>query len=33
MRPEELMQSDSFTYAQSEAVSDKTDKNYIEFTI
>ena len=33
MRPEELLQSDSFTYAQSEAVSDKTEKNYIEFTI
>ena len=29
----ELMQSDAFTYAQSEAVSDKTEQNYAEFTI
>ena len=30
---EELMQSDGFTYAKSEAVSDKTEKNYAEFEI
>ncbi len=30
---EELLQSDDFTYAKSEAVSDQTDKNYAEFTI
>ena len=29
----ELMQSDGFTYAKSEAVSDKTAKNYAEFEI
>ena len=30
---EELMQSEDFTYAKSEAVSDKTAKNYAEFEI
>ena len=30
---EELMQSDDFTFAGSEAVSDEADKNYAEFTI
>ena len=30
---DELLQSDDFTYARSEAVSDQTDKNYAEFTI
>lgn len=30
---DELLQSDDFTYAHSEAVSDQTDKNYAEFTI
>ena len=29
----ELLQSDEFTYAKSEAVSDKADDNYAEFTI
>lgn len=29
----ELLQSDEFTYAKSEAVSDKADANYAEFTI
>lgn len=33
MKMEELLQSDDFTYAKSEAVSDQTDKNYAEFTI
>ncbi len=33
LRMEELMQSDDFTFARSEAVSDETDKNYAEFTI
>ena len=33
MDMEELMQSDDFTYAKSEAVSDETDQNYAEFTI
>ena len=33
MSMEELLQSDDFTYAKSEAVSDQTDKNYAEFTI
>ena len=30
---EELMQSDAFAYAKSEAVSDETDERYMEFTI
>ena len=30
---EELLQSDDFTFAKSEAVSDQTDKNYMEFTL
>lgn len=29
----ELMQSNAFTYAKSEAVSDRTDRNYAEFTL
>ena len=29
----ELLDSDEFSYAKSEAVSDKTDDNYAEFTI
>lgn len=33
MTMEELLQSDDFAYAKSEAVSDQTDKNYAEFTI
>ena len=33
MAMSELMQSDAFTFAQSEAVSDKTSQNYAEFTI
>lgn len=33
LRMEELMQSDDFTFAGSEAVSDEADKNYAEFTI
>ena len=33
LRMEELMQSDDFTFARSEAVSDEADKNYAEFTI
>ena len=33
MDMEELLQSDDFTYAKSEAVSDETDQNYAEFTI
>ncbi|HIT06520.1 MAG TPA: ATP-binding protein [Candidatus Scybalocola faecipullorum] len=28
-----LLKSDEFTYTKSEAVSDRTDKNYVEFTI
>ena len=28
-----LLKSDEFTYTKSEAVSDRTDKNYAEFTI
>ena len=30
---EELMQSDAFAYAKSEAVSDETDQRYMDFTI
>lgn len=30
---EELLQSDEFTYTKSEAVSDKTEQNYAEFTL
>ena len=30
---EELMQSDDFSYAKSDAVSDKADRNYAEFEI
>ena len=33
MHMEELLQSQEFTYAKSEAVSDQADKNYMEFTI
>ena len=33
MKLEELLQSDDFTYAKSEAVSDQTDKNYMEFIL
>ena len=33
LRMEELMQSDDFTFARSEAVSDEADKTYAEFTI
>lgn len=33
MKFEELLQSDDFTYAKSEAVSDQTDKNYMEFIL
>ena len=33
LRMEELMQSDYFTFARSEAVSDEADKTYAEFTI
>ena len=33
MTMEQLLQSDQFTYAQSEAVSNQTDDNYVEFTI
>lgn len=33
MNMEQLMESEDFTYARSEAVSDQTDKNYVEFTI
>ena len=29
----ELLNSDSFSYAQSEALPDTTDENYAEFTI
>ena len=30
---EELLQSEEFTYAKSEAVSDETGKDYVEFTL
>ena len=30
---EELLQSDEFTYTKSEAVSDKAEQNYAEFTL
>ena len=33
MRIEELMQSDEFSYAKSEAVSDKAEKEYATFEI
>ena len=33
LRMEELIQSDDFTFARSEAVSDEADKTYAEFTI
>ena len=33
LRMEELMESDEFSYAASEAVSDETDSNYAEFQI
>lgn len=33
MKIEELLQSEEFTYAKSEAVSDETDQNYAEFTL
>ena len=33
MTVEELMQSDAFSYAKSEAVSDESDAQYAEFTI
>ena len=33
MRIGELLESDSFSYARSEAVSDETDAGYVEFTI
>lgn len=33
MHPQELMQSDEFTYTKSEAVSDRTDEQFAEFTI
>lgn len=33
MKLEKLLQSDDFTFAKSEAVSDQTDKNYMEFTL
>ena len=33
MTMQDLLQSDDFTYAKSEAVSNETDKNYAEFTI
>ncbi len=33
MRVEDLLQSESFSYAKSEAVSDLTEKNYAEFEI
>ena len=33
MRVEDLLQSESFSYAKSEAVSDLTEKNYVEFEI
>lgn len=33
LKMEELLQSDEFTYAKSEAVSNETDSSYAEFTI
>ena len=33
MTMEQLLQSEEFTYAKSEAVSDETDQNYAEFTL
>lgn len=33
MKPEEFLQSEEFSYAKSEAVSDQADPNYMEFTI
>ena len=33
MTMEEMLRSDAFTCAKSEAVSDQTDQNYAEFTI
>ncbi len=33
MTPAQLLESDQFSYAKSEAVSDKADDNYAEFTI
>ena len=33
LRIEELMQSDEFSYAKSDAVSDQTEKNYATFEI
>lgn len=33
MNIEELLQSEEFTYAKSEAVSDETGKDYVEFTL
>lgn len=33
MHPQELMQSDEFTYTKSEAVSDRADEQFAEFTI
>lgn len=33
MEMDELLQSEEFSYAKSEAVSDQADKNYAEFTI
>lgn len=33
MTPQALMQSDSFTYSKSDAVSDKSDDDYVEFSL
>lgn len=33
MTMDELMKSEDFTYAKSEAVSDQTEQNFAEFTI
>lgn len=33
MTVDELLRSDEFSYAKSEAVSDQTDQNYVEFTL
>ena len=33
MTPKALMQSDSFTYSKSDAVSDKSDDDYVEFSL
>lgn len=33
MTMEDLLQSDEFTYTKSQAVSDQTDQNYVEFTL